>query len=80
MKRLKMLREDLNDCIWAYGQIDSKFRLPEPYREQSIDFAKKAEFGISSFHDTLSLGYESMAQEIRMKQIKGEASGIPETV
>ncbi len=81
MKHLKKIKSDLNDCIWAYSQIDAKFRLPEPYREQSIDFAKKAEFGVSSFHDTLSLGYESMATEIRMKQIaksKGEIDGLIE--
>ncbi len=70
VRNLKKLRAELTDAIWAYTQIDAKFKLPEPFRSQSIDFAKKAEFGVSSFHDTLTLGYEQLAMEARAKQIK----------
>ncbi len=67
---LKGLGEEMDDLIYAFTLLDYEYRLPTPYREQAIDFANKANFGVSSFHDTLKLGYEALRWESAMEKGK----------
>lgn len=67
VERLKANKDQFEDLVYAYSQLDTKNPLPDPYRKQSIEFAQKAEFGLGSFHDTVKLGLEA----VRIEKIRG---------
>ncbi len=79
VKELKDHTERLDDLIYAFVSLDVNHRLPEPFRTQAMDFANKANFGVSSFHDTVKLGYEALGRERRMNE-KRRVSSASENV